>query len=128
MLVGPAVPRSGSAWLLAAAAACGPGEPPPRVDAPVPAEHAAGEALFDAHCAACHGERATGTGTGPPLVHRIYEPGHHGDAAFQLAVARGVRAHHWRFGDMAPVPGVSPEQVDRITGFVRWLQRQAGIE
>jgi len=76
----------------------------------------------------CHGDRATGTDNGPPLVHGVYEPGHHADAAFQLAVTRGVRAHHWRFGDMAPVEGVSPAEVDRITGFVRWLQRQAGID
>ncbi|MCI0434173.1 MAG: cytochrome c [Gemmatimonadetes bacterium] len=113
---------------LALLCACGPGEAPARVDAAVPAEHAAGEALFDAHCAACHGERATGSETGPPLVHRIYEPRHHGDAAFLLAVTRGVRAHHWRFGDMPAVSGPGPEDIERITGFVRWLQREAGIE
>jgi hypothetical protein len=61
-------------------------------------------------------------------VHRIYEPDHHADPAFQLAVARGVRAHHWRFGDMAPVPGVSESDVTAIIGYIRWLQRQAGIE
>ena len=29
--------------------------------------------------------------------------------AFQLAVANGVRAHHWKFGDMAPVKEVTPD-------------------
>jgi mono/diheme cytochrome c family protein len=92
-----------------------------------PAELADGRALFETHCAACHGVAGVGTDQGPPLVHRIYEPSHHGDAAFQLAVARGVRAHHWRFGDMQPVPGVTEADVARIVAYVRWLQRQAGI-
>ncbi len=120
--------RAPSLALLALAAACGPGEAPPRVDTAVPPQHETGEQLFVAHCVQCHGDRATGTERGPPLVHRIYEPGHHGDAAFQLAVLRGVRAHHWRFGDMAPVPGVAEADVERITAYVRWLQREAGIE
>lgn len=38
-----------------------------------------GRDLFDANCAACHGENATGSDKGPPLIHRIYEPSHHGD-------------------------------------------------
>jgi len=93
-----------------------------------PAEHQAGEASFAAHCRACHGPRATGTPQGPPLVDRIYQPGHHGDAAFLLAVQRGVSAHHWRFGNMPPVPGVTESEVRGIVGYVRWLQRQVGIE
>jgi mono/diheme cytochrome c family protein len=92
-----------------------------------PAELADGQALFRTHCSACHGVAGVGTEQGPPLVHRIYEPSHHGDAAFQLAVARGVRAHHWNFGDMQPVAGVTEAQVARIVAYVRWLQRQAGI-
>lgn len=113
---------------LLLATACGPGETPPPVATETPPEHEAGAALLREHCAACHGARAEGTDVGPPLVHRIYEPGHHADPAFQLAVARGVRAHHWRFGDMAPVPGVSEADVAAITAYIRWLQRQAGIE
>lgn len=95
--------------------------------AAVPAELADGERLFDANCARCHGPRGTGTQQGPPLVHRVYEPSHHGDAAFQLAAAQGVVAHHWRFGAMPPVPNVTPDQVERIVAYVRWLQREAGI-
>lgn len=93
----------------------------------VPAEHQQGEALFEASCASCHGESALGTEQGPPLVHIIYEPNHHGDAAFILAAERGVRAHHWGFGDMLPVPGVTREEVAQIVGYVRWLQREAGV-
>ena len=86
-----------------------------------------GEALFNQRCAVCHGPNATGSGQGPPLVHRIYEPGHHSDMSFLLAVRRGVRAHHWRFGNMAPVPGLSEADVKEIVRYVRALQRAKGI-
>ena len=93
-----------------------------------PVEHRSGAALFAARCAACHGKNATGTAGGPPLVHDYYRPSHHGDAAFHLAAQRGVVAHHWRFGNMPAVPGVTPEDLAAVTGFVRWLQREAGID
>jgi mono/diheme cytochrome c family protein len=93
----------------------------------LPAELQTGEAKFNAHCARCHGRQAVGTAQGPPLVHKIYEPNHHGDAAFQRAAAGGVRAHHWKFGDMPKIEGVTPGDVDHIIKYVRWLQRQAGI-
>jgi len=124
-----------SVWTLVAGAAAGMaacvGEapPPPGGEAAVtPAAFAEGERRYDATCAACHGPRGTGTDRGPPLVHRVYEPSHHGDAAFLVAVRQGVRAHHWRFGDMPPVPGVSEPDVVAIVAYVRWLQRQAGID
>jgi mono/diheme cytochrome c family protein len=93
----------------------------------VPAELQAGEAKFNAHCAACHGPQATGTQQGPPLVHKIYEPNHHGDAAFLRAAEFGVRAHHWEYGNMPKIEAVSSADVEQITRYVRWLQRQAGI-
>lgn len=99
----------------------------PAVAVEAPAEHDAGRKLFDARCAGCHGVGAAGTRRGPSFLSKIYEPGHHGDTAFQLAVQRGVTAHHWRFGNMPPIPGLSEEEVSRIVGYVRWAQRQAGI-
>jgi mono/diheme cytochrome c family protein len=93
----------------------------------VPPEAQVGEAKFNAHCAACHGVRAVGTSQGPPLVHKIYEPNHHADIAFQRAAANGVRAHHWEFGNMPKIEGVTAEDVDNIIRYVRWLQKQAGI-
>jgi len=93
----------------------------------VPAEFQRGAELFRATCVVCHGEAALGTDRGPPLVHPVYEPGHHADAAFVLAVVRGVRAHHWRFGDMPPQPRLSRFEVEEIVGYVRWLQREAGV-
>lgn len=86
-----------------------------------------GKALFDANCASCHGANAAGGEGGPPLVHRIYEPSHHADGAFYLAAQRGVRAHHWRFGDMPPQPQVSQQEMSRIIAYVRELQRANGI-
>ncbi|UFI05656.1 c-type cytochrome [Roseibium aggregatum] len=88
----------------------------------------AGETLFRENCGSCHGDNAAGRdGIAPPLVHKIYEPGHHADGAFLLAVSRGVRAHHWPFGDMPPVDGVSQEDVQKIVAYVRALQRANGI-
>ena len=87
----------------------------------------AGARLFAANCAICHGENATGTERGPPLLHKIYEPGHHPDASFYRAVEQGVMSHHWRFGHMAPVPGLSRQDVAKIIAFVRELQRANGI-
>ncbi len=87
-----------------------------------------GKSAFDAKCAACHGMNAVGrNGSGPPLVHKIYEPSHHGDEAFQRAVAAGVRGHHWRFGDMAPVEGLTRADVEMIIEYIRELQRANGI-
>ena len=96
--------------------------------APVPPEHTDGEAQFNQFCADCHGQGAMGTEKGPPLVHRLYVPSHHGNAAFVNAIMNGVQAHHWQFGDMPPVAGVSGEQVRAITLYVRWIQEQNGIK
>ena len=87
----------------------------------------AGETLFNANCAVCHGERAAGAESGPPLVHRVYEPGHHPDFAFHNAVQKGVPSHHWQFGDMPPVANLSEEDVSHIICYVRELQRAEGI-
>ncbi|AUR01478.1 Cytochrome C oxidase, cbb3-type, subunit III [Shimia marina] len=87
-----------------------------------------GKLAYDAKCAVCHGANAAGQdGVAPPLVHKIYEPSHHGDAAFLLAAKNGVRAHHWRFGNMPPVEGVTDGDVKMIIVYVRELQRANGI-
>ncbi len=87
----------------------------------------AGMELFQQNCAVCHGERAAGSDAGPPLVHPIYEPGHHPDFAFHAAVQRGVVSHHWVFGDMPPIPNLDEGQVDQVICYVRSLQRESGI-
>ena len=87
----------------------------------------AGEQVFNANCVLCHGPNASGTGLGPPLVHKIYEPGHHQDFTIQSAVRNGVPAHHWPFGNMPPVPAVSEEDIPNIICYIRELQRANGI-
>lgn len=87
-----------------------------------------GQLVFETSCAACHGKNAAGQdGVAPPLVHKIYEPSHHGDAAFLLAAKNGVRAHHWSFGNMPPVPNVPDDSIALIVDYVRELQRANGI-
>lgn len=87
-----------------------------------------GAALFAANCAMCHGPGALGSDKGPPLVHKTYEPSHHDDESFFRAVRQGVSAHHWSFGDMPAVPGVTEGETEKIIAYVRDLQRLAGIE
>ena len=87
-----------------------------------------GKVAFEAKCAVCHGVNAAGqAGVAPPLVHKIYEPSHHGDGAFLLAARNGVRAHHWRFGNMPAVEDVTDGEVKMIIAYVRELQRANGI-
>ena len=86
-----------------------------------------GKGAFDDNCAACHGTSAAGSDTGPPLIHDIYNPGHHTDAAFFAAANRGTPRHHWNFGDMPPRPSVTDDDVAAIVRYVRELQEANGI-
>lgn len=87
-----------------------------------------GQTAYLAKCAACHGQNAVGQlGIAPPLVHKIYEPSHHGDMAFVMAAKNGVRAHHWTFGNMPAVDGITDAEVGTIVAYVRALQRANGI-
>ena len=88
----------------------------------------AGAELYAAHCAECHGSDLQGTDQGPSHLSIIYEPNHHADGAFLFAVQNGVRAHHWDFGDMLPIEGLNPEEVEAIIAFVRERQRVEGFE
>ncbi|WP_425277097.1 c-type cytochrome [Fulvimarina pelagi] len=86
------------------------------------AQAAYGEDLFEENCAACHVENTAESEQGPPLIHRIYEPNHHGDQAFLIEATQGARAHHWQFGNMPPVEGITPRQVRDIVAYVREVQ------
>jgi hypothetical protein len=86
-----------------------------------------GQSLFAETCAACHGENAAGSEQGPPLIHDTYNPGHHGDEAFFVAVSRGTPSHHWQFGDMPPIPDVSIDDIEKIVRFIRETQLANGI-
>jgi mono/diheme cytochrome c family protein len=87
-----------------------------------------GLTAFTAKCADCHGVNGAGrAGIAPPLVHKIYEPSHHSDMAFELAARNGVRAHHWPFGNMPPVEGLTSADIGAIVAYVRAMQRENGI-
>ena len=87
-----------------------------------------GKVNYQNNCADCHGENAVGQqGVAPPLVHKIYEPSHHGDESFQIAVAMGVRSHHWKFGIMPAIENLPRSDVTAIVAYVRELQRANGI-
>ena len=87
-----------------------------------------GKNIFDLKCQSCHGINAAGRHEiGPPLVHKIYEPSHHSDQSFYRAVALGVRSHHWPFGNMAAVEGLTKGDVKAIISYVRELQKENSI-
>lgn len=99
-----------------------------RLPATFSAKALQGRAQFSEKCAACHGTNGEGkNGFAPPLVHKIYEPGHHGDGAFYRAAKYGVRAHHWPFGNMPPIEGVTQNEIAQIISYIRELQRANGI-
>jgi len=99
-----------------------------RLPAQLSPEATIGKRAFEAKCAACHGASAAGqNGVAPPLIHRTYEPSHHSDEAFQRAAKNGVRAHHWPFGNMPPVEGLTRADVQYIVRYVREVQRENGI-
>ncbi len=88
----------------------------------------AGEKAFNARCADCHGVNAAGqAGVAPPLIHKIYEPSHHGDASFARAARLGAPAHHWPFGNMPPVDGITDGEIAAIVTYLRAVQRYNGI-
>ncbi len=115
------------------AIAAPPGNGAPLAEVVVPAtltaEAETGKTYYEAVCASCHGANAAGQdGVAPPLVHKIYEPSHHGDMAFVMAARNGVPAHHWPFGNMPPVEQrLTDAEIAAIVAYVRALQRANGI-
>jgi mono/diheme cytochrome c family protein len=117
--------------LLAGCEAPDSGQTPQGLRFPAPgfiADASRGRELFRANCANCHGDDARGTQQGPALTDTIYRPAHHADITFFMAVRFGVAPHHWRFGRMPPVEGLSPEDVGHINAYVREQQRAAGTK
>lgn len=86
-----------------------------------------GKRAFDANCAGCHGVDGAGSDKGPPLIHPIYNPGHHSDLAFYRAAKDGVPRHHWNFGDMPAQPQVTQKQTEAIIAYIREVQRANNI-
>jgi mono/diheme cytochrome c family protein len=87
-----------------------------------------GQVVFNTNCASCHGIDAAGGIGGPPLIHNIYNPGHHSNASFIRAVRNGVKQHHWQFGDMPPQKHVAFGDMVFLMKFIREIQQQNGIK
>ncbi len=117
-----------SAILIAVITACSSEPPTPTPTTQREPTTYSGEESFQNRCAVCHGQQADGTATGPPLVNRLYEIGHHPNFSFHNAVNNGVIAHHWNFGNMPPIPNVDSAEIDAIICHVRDLQRAQSIQ
>lgn len=87
-----------------------------------------GREVYAQSCASCHGQDLEGTDRGPSHLSIVYEPSHHPDGAFRAAIANGAPQHHWDFGPMPPVAGLSPDDVEAVIAFVRSEQDARGFE
>jgi cytochrome c2 len=83
-----------------------------------------GQLLYEKYCSSCHGLQLDGSDKGPTLLHPFYKPSHHGDKAFYRAALQGARQHHWEFGDMPPVEGMTTKKMDKLVPYVRYYQQQ----
>jgi mono/diheme cytochrome c family protein len=87
-----------------------------------------GAEVYASSCASCHGADLRGTEKGPSQLSIVYEPNHHGDDSYRSAIANGAPQHHWSFGDMAPVEGLSDDDVEAVIAYIRSEQQRQGFE
>lgn len=87
-----------------------------------------GAEVYATSCASCHGADLKGTEKGPSHLSIVYEPNHHSDESFRSAIANGAQQHHWDFGDMAAVEGLSDDDVEAVIAFIRSEQERQGFE
>lgn len=117
----PLVAAAALAALLGLTGGCGSGSP-------ARSGEADGALVYATSCASCHGADLRGTDKGPSHLSIVYEPNHHRDDAFRSAIANGAPRHHWNFGDMEPVEGLSDIEVEAVIGFIRAEQQRLGFE
>jgi mono/diheme cytochrome c family protein len=87
-----------------------------------------GAEVYAESCASCHGADLRGTEKGPSQLSIVYEPNHHTDDSYRNAIANGAPQHHWNFGDMEPVEGLSDDDVEAVIAFVRAEQQRQGFD
>ena len=87
-----------------------------------------GAEVYANSCALCHGADLRGTDKGPSQLSIVYEPNHHPDDAYRSAIANGAPQHHWTFGNMPPVAGLTDEEVESVIAFIRAEQSRQGFE
>jgi mono/diheme cytochrome c family protein len=88
----------------------------------------AGARIYANKCAECHGANMEGTAKGPSHLSKVYEPSHHSDASFRQAIAKGSPQHHWNFGAMPPVQGVSDADATAVIAYIRAEQQARGFK
>ena len=87
-----------------------------------------GQKSYEANCASCHGRNAAGQKVvAPPLVHVIYEPGHHGNEVVSAGGRPGGPCPPLAFRGHAAGRGLTRGDVAAIVAYVRELQRANGI-
>ena len=87
-----------------------------------------GAEVYAASGASCHGTDLEGTDRGPSHLSIVYEPNHHPDSSFRSAITNGAFEHHWSFGPMPPVEGLTDQDVDAVIAFVRAEQEARGFQ
>ncbi|MDH5522164.1 MAG: cytochrome c [Acidimicrobiia bacterium] len=87
-----------------------------------------GAEVYANSCASCHGADLRGTDKGPSQLSIVYEPNHHPDDAYRSAIANGAPQHHWTFGDMPPLTGLTGDEVEAVIVFIRAEQERQGFE
>lgn len=87
-----------------------------------------GAQVYQASCASCHGVDLKGTDKGPSQLSIVYEPNHHGDDSYRSAAKNGARQHHWNFGDMPPVAGITDAEIEAVIVYIRSEQERLGFE
>ena len=83
-----------------------------------------GQLLYETYRSSCHGLQLNGSDKGPPLLHPYYKPSHHGDQSFYRAALQGAQQHHWEFGNMLPVEGMTAKKMDSLVPYVRYYKQQ----
>lgn len=121
-----AAPIVAALLIVAAVAGCSDSDPP--TGAEPAASDDLGAIVYANSCASCHGADLEGTDQGPSQLSIVYEPNHHPDAAYRAAIATGAPQHHWNFGDMPPVEGLSDTEVEAVIGWVRSEQQRQGFQ
>jgi mono/diheme cytochrome c family protein len=106
---------------------CGQSDSAP-ITVPLPADEIDGATIYEARCASCHGSDLRGTDEGPTQLSIVYEPNHHSDDSYRSAIRNGAAEHHFNFGDMKPVAGITDEQIESVIAYVRAQQALLGFE